>query len=325
MLRFIRAALIVALLSSGLLWSTPVGATEIRTAPESETPAAPTGRQRIGYGRLTTNDLIGDGDDRWRTGSITSSRVWARTPWAGAAPSQFGDLLEFRLQGEIIAPADLRVPNPVDRPWAGKLSLGVFTHWARGADQFMLGGDLVVIGPQTNLDDLQKALHELLGAPVPSAGVLGGQIGNSFRPTAQAEFGRELSLGDSVRLRPFVEARAGDESLLRVGADLTIGSFGRGELMVRESITGQRYRAVRDPVPGVSFVVGGDIAKVFSSVYLPGDRGYALSDTRDRLRAGIHWQGEDTSVFYGATWLGREFQGQPSSQVVGSIRLQFQF
>ena len=29
----------------------------------------------IGYGRLITNDVFGDGKDRWRTGSFSSSRV----------------------------------------------------------------------------------------------------------------------------------------------------------------------------------------------------------------------------------------------------------
>jgi len=48
-------------------------------------------RQRIGYGRLTTNDLIGDGEDRWRTGSITTSRIYGYD-WNGVAPAQFGEL-----------------------------------------------------------------------------------------------------------------------------------------------------------------------------------------------------------------------------------------
>ena len=37
---------------------------------------------RLGYGYLLTNDFIGDGQDRWRTGSIASSRVWGRD-WTG--------------------------------------------------------------------------------------------------------------------------------------------------------------------------------------------------------------------------------------------------
>lgn len=329
MLRYMAAALMAVPLILTPATAQSVDQTGPTIKPVTEldpsTFPAPTRRQQQGYGRLTTNDLIGDGADRWRTGSITSSRVWGWGPWTGAAPTAFGDLLELRLQGEIMAPEDLRNVNPLDRPWAGKLSFGVHSHWRSGETEFAVGGDLVVIGPQTQLDHVQKLLHDILNAPLPSDAVLGQQIGNTFRPTLVGEVGQTYTFGEKVHVRPFLEARAGDESLLRVGADLTIGSFGQGELMIRESITGQRYRAVRDPVPGVSFVLGGDIAKVFNSVYLPDDRGYALTDSRDRVRAGLHWQGENSSIFYGATWLGREFEGQTDSQIVGSIRLQFQF
>ena len=281
-------------------------------------------RQRLGYGRLTTNDLIGDGKDRWRTGSVTSSRVWGYG-WDGAAPQSFGDLLELRLQGQIIQPDSLRQAVPGDRPWAGALSFGLHTHWTQGQTEFALGGDLVVIGPQTQLDHLQTNLHNLLGISQPSSAVLTQQIGDKVRPTLVAEVGQIYSFGTTTRVRPFAEARAGDETLVRIGADITFGSFGDGELMVRESVTGQRYRTVRDPSSGFSFLVGADSAYVASSVYLPEDRGYDLTDRRDRVRAGVHWQGEGRSIFYGATWLGREFEGQPEGQVVGSVRLQFQF
>ena len=78
-------------------------------------------------------------------------------------------------------------------------------------------------------------------------------------------------------------------------------------MLTRESITGQRYRLIYQSAPGVNFVVGGDIAYVSDSVYLPKGRGYQLSDHRDRVRVGVHWQGENASAFYGLTYLGREF------------------
>jgi hypothetical protein len=34
-------------------------------------PADAAERDRLGYGRLMTNDYFGDGSDRWRTGSWT--------------------------------------------------------------------------------------------------------------------------------------------------------------------------------------------------------------------------------------------------------------
>ena len=58
------------------------------------TPANAAERGRIGYGRLITNNFIGDGQDRWRTGSVASSRVWGpeRT---GQLPTRFGELIEL--------------------------------------------------------------------------------------------------------------------------------------------------------------------------------------------------------------------------------------
>lgn len=281
-------------------------------------------REMVGYGRLTTNDLFGDGNDRWRSGSITSSRVWGYG-WDGVAPTQFGEMLEFRLQGQIMNGESLRINIPGDRPWAGVLGIGLHTHFASRGFDYAVGADLNIIGPQTNLDDFQTWLHGLIGAPEPSDVVLAQQIGDTIRPTVVAEVGREYTLGRTTRLRPFAEARAGDESLVRIGADLSFGGFGMGELMARENVTGQRYRIVRDEKPGVSFVLGADIAHVFDSVYLPEDRGLELTDARERVRAGIHLQGYNSSFFYGLTWLGREFETQREDQMVGSIRVQFLF
>ena len=120
------------------------------------------GRQRLGYGLLFTNDVLGDTDDRWRTGSITSSRVWGPT-WQGQAPSGIGQLLEFRFHGEVIAPENLSRPAPVDRPYVGALGFGLHTHFQKAQVDYALGADLIVTGPQTQLDDFQDFLHGFLG------------------------------------------------------------------------------------------------------------------------------------------------------------------
>lgn len=281
-------------------------------------------RRKIGYGRLFTNDVIGDGQDRWRTGSYTFSNAYGYG-WDGRAPTRFGELLEFRLQGQIIAPDNLVQVNPADRPWAGALAFGLHTHGVTRGLDYALGADLVLIGPQTHLDDLQDAVHKLLGKPRPGAGVLALQIPDTVRPSVVGEVGRTYEFGDAVSLRPFAEMRAGDETLARIGADFMFGSVGRSELLARESITGQRYRVIYDSRPGYSLTVGADMAYVSDSVYLPESRGYQPSDRRDRVRAGVHWQGENASAFYGLTYLGREFAGQSEGQVTGSIRVKLRF
>jgi len=286
-------------------------------------PAVAQDRTTLGWGRLLNNDAIGDGEDRWRTGSYVLSMV--RGPsWTGRLPSQPGELLEFRVRAETIAPADLITASPLDRRYVGALSLGVHSHFDMQGVETSLGLDAVIVGPQTGISSLHGDLHDLLGLPQPT--VFGGQIADDVFPTLTAEFGRRLALGGAAEFRPFVEAQAGAETLLRLGGDLTIGEMGKGALMLRDSTTGQRYRGVPgDGVNGVSVVLGGDIAEVYDSeFFLPGDA-ITPSDTRSRLRAGMHVQGARGEAFYGLTWMGKEFEEQVDDQIVGSINLRLKF
>jgi|SRR6056297_47308 len=296
-----------------------VGSTLGPMAAEAE------GRERVGHGRLVTNDLLGDGNDRWRTGSVAASYVWSRD-WQGRAPERAGNVLELRFNAEIIAPENLRRPRPGDRPLANALSLGLHTHFSAGETEIALGGDLVATGAQTHLTDVQRTIHNIVDGTDPSAQVRRTQIGNDVFPTAVAEVGRDYYVGGPVRIRPFIEGRVGAETLLRVGADMVIGSLGDGGLMVRDPVSGQRYRTVDGDGRGLSFILGADIAHVEHSEFLPSSRGYDLTDARTRLRAGAHWQGDGgTELFYGLTWLDKEFEAQRESQFVGSVRLGIKF
>ncbi|MGR3760057.1 lipid A-modifier LpxR family protein [Roseobacteraceae bacterium NS-SX3] len=327
MLKF-AAALAALLLGPSAMLAAPAGtSSEPSQDGWEESWQAPgyAQRRRIGYGLIFSNDEIGDGKDRWRTGLLTSSRIWGYG-WDGAAPAGFGDLIELRLQGQIIAPESLRNPRAGDRPYAGVVSAELHSHVQRGRSELSLGAGLVVTGPRTHLDDLQEALHEVIGGEEPSARLRAEQIPNKIRPVAVAEAGQTLDLGRAVTLRPFAEARAGDETLVRIGADFTFGRIGQGELLIRESVTGQRYRTVTgDVVPGLAFTLGGDIAHVAHSIYLPDGRGADLSRRRDRLRVGLHWQGQSVAAFYGLSYLGKEFDTQRESQLLGSIQVKLRF
>ncbi|CUH64472.1 hypothetical protein TG4357_01300 [Thalassovita gelatinovora] len=281
-------------------------------------------RTRLGYGRLVTNDFIGDTQDRWHSGSVASSRIYGYS-WDGDLPEKFGELLEFRINGEIIGPDNLVSPAAGDRPYAGSLSFGLHTHYQRQETEIAMGMDMVLTGPMTGLDDFQGALHDALGVETASTATLAGQIGNGVHPTFVMELGRDYALGQVATLRPFLETRVGVETMLRAGADITIGQIGRAEVLVRDPVSGQRYRTMQKSDPGYTFVIGGDIAKVTESTYLPASRGYTLTDSRQRLRAGVHWQGENSSGFYGLTWLGEEFEGQGEGQFIGSVRLNLNF
>lgn len=290
----------------------------------AEAPDQEARRHKIGYGLMFSNDLLGDGKDRWRTGSLTSSRIYGQD-WQGQAPAGFGELLELRLQGQILAPADLVVVNPADRPWAGALTVELNSHMQRRGTEISLGGGLAILGPQTQLDEVQGWLHDLASAPQPSDAVLNGQIGNTVRPVISAEVGHELMLSSRAALRPFVEARAGDETYLRAGVDFTYGQLARGGLLIRETVTGQRYRTMTGEATGLTLTAGADIAYVSESVFLPETSGYSLENNRHRARLGLRWQGQRASAFYGLSYLGKEFSSQSEGQVIGALQVQLRF
>lgn len=279
-------------------------------------------RQTLGWGRLFDNDAIGDLKDRWHSGQYTVSLV--RGPdWTGTLPSHFGEILEFRASGGTITPANLESPDPADRRYVAPLSLGIHTHYDWRGFETSLGADLVLLGPQTGIGRFQSWLHGALGQPKPD---LSDQLGNEIHPTVNAELGRSFALPGNMTMRPFVAAQAGVETYVRAGGDLVIGSFGKGALMLRDEVTGQRYRAVDGAhIPAMSFTLGGDVARVFDSAYLPDGGAAVAEDTRTRLRAGVQWQGEQASVFYGVTYLSPEFEAQPEGQFVGSLNVNLRF
>ncbi|SLN45017.1 hypothetical protein PSA7680_02286 [Pseudoruegeria aquimaris] len=112
---------------------------------------------------------------------------------------------------------------------------------------------------------------------------------------------------------------------MRAGFDYIFGTVGRNELLLRDVSSGQLYRGTRDYEPGTSFVLGADVAKVFSSIYLPEEDGLELTDFRTRARAGFHWQQGNAGFFYGLSYLGKEFESQSEGQLVGSLRLHWAF
>ena len=299
-----------------VLAAMPVLAGSIATADE---------RVTLGWGRIFTNDQIGDGKDRWRTGSYTVSRV--RGPsWQGHAGHGFGDILELRGHAGVIAPSNLTTPAANDRRYAGVLSFGLNTHFGWQGAEVDLGAELALTGPRSGIGSFQKWFHNQAGMVPPSAAVLDAQIGNRLHPGLNAEIGRTYGLGDALRLRPFAEARLGLESLVRVGGDITIGRFGQGGLLLRDVTTGQRYRGIEGTrTEGFSLTLGGDLAHVFHSALLPSGGTVTAEKDRYRLRAGLQGQGKRASAFYGVSYLSREFVQQPEGQLVGALSLNLRF
>ena len=279
-------------------------------------------RITLGWGRLFSNDAIGDGEDRWRTGAYSISTLRGLR-WSGALPDTPGEILEFRLRVDTTAPSNLQIADPLDRRYVGALSLGVQTHFDWQGMQASLGGGLTFTGPQTGIGGFQSWAHDLMGLEPPQ--VLDNQIENAVYPGVSAELGRDLALTAGVTLHPFVAAEAGVETLARIGGDILIGQAG-GALFLRDTATGHRYRGIAGTGGSeMSFTVGGDLAHVFDSALLPEGGSVTLTEDRGRLRAGVQWQGERAAVFYGLTYLTPEFDEQPEGQILGSLNVHLRF
>lgn len=278
----------------------------------------------LGTGRIFSNDTLGDlhGHDRWRTGGYQVSPVFG-PEWNGYLPQTPGEILELRLRSEIVAPSNLADPDPDDRLYAAWLSAGVHAHWQALGAELAAGADIVAIGPQTGLRRLHGKVHEAVGMAAPN--VDGRELGDDVRLAVTVEAGRSLRYG-GIRVRPFVEGQAGLETLLRFGADLTVGGLGESDLMMRDPTTGQRVQAVagRNGL-GASYTLGLDYALVSESALLPEDLGPAPREGRARLRGGMHFQGRRHAVFAGVTYLGPEFEGQPEGQTLGTLQIRLDF
>lgn len=285
-------------------------------------PAVARGDVILGFGRLFTNDAIGDGHDRWRSGS----HLWALATgpaWTGTPPPRLGALLEYRLRSEIISPWRIADGRP-DRPYVGALSFGLHSHARIGPADVTAGADLVAVGPQTGLAGFQTRFHESFGLRPPTG--TEHQIADSLFLSLAAEAAVPVALGSAASLRPFAEVRAGPESLIRLGADLLVGPGAGGSLWTRDVTTGQLVRLAGDRGTGPLALLGWDAAAVAESRYLPPDAGGAARDIRWRARSGLLWRfGNGMDLFYGLTWLSPEFVGQPEGQLLGALRVDFNF
>lgn len=271
-----------------------------------------------------TNDFFVDGQDRWRTASVSASVLWG-PEFSGQAPSEFGALLEARTRFEMIAPANLSLPDPSgDRPYVGALALGVFSHQKIKNTELSLGADLVLLGPSTGVSQLQTWLHQRI-APINPL-LLESQIADAVYPTVSAEIARSYALSPNLAVRPFFAAQIGVETFARAGFDLTIGTRPPQDLRLREPVTGQRIPALH--VWGQrswGLGLGADLAYIADSHYFRASDGLAIEPLRTRLKAGAFYQGDRLDAFYGVSWLSPEFSTQSGGQLVAALSVSLRF
>jgi hypothetical protein len=271
-----------------------------------------------------TNDFLGDGDDRWRTGSFDVSLTFGGGDLR-VLPEHALERYQVRARAEIIAPSNLVNPAATDRKYAGVLGLGLFTHFQKQEYDLYYGGELVFVGKSTGIGAFHKDIHEAFGVTPPSDAVLNGQISSAIYPTLHAGISKNLRSERSL-LRPFAEVQTGVESFARIGVDAVFGNVMINDFMLRDSVSGQLISHSKvDNGNGFSFLVGADAAYVADSNYLPNSGASQFETFRPRVRAGVAWQTQSIDTFYGLTWLGKEFETQTDSQVVGSLNFRLNF
>ncbi len=270
-----------------------------------------------------TNDIIGDGKDRWRTATVDISYLYGPRAMEDL-PARFGQFIEVRARLEMINPEFVALPFPAnDRPYVGVLSLGVASHVQRGNSLQSLGFDLVMIGPSTGVSDIQNWVHTFQNPINPQ--IVANQLPDALYPTLSYEYAKEFTAGIAA-LRPFADVQIGVESFVRAGFDLTLARAPALGFRLRNSLTGQRIPALNPSGTGqLSLGLGADIAYVRSSAYLPASSGATLSPVRTRLRAGVFYQGRRFDLFYGASWHSPEFTAQREGQVIGTFSLGVRF
>lgn len=286
-------------------------------------PATALDRNFMGMGFLLNNDYLGDGHDRWRTGSINLSFAWKHEPTIWGNFTSTKEFVELRLRAEAITPSSLASPQEDDRLYAGVTSVGIHKHIDFNSSKLSLGIDLVAVGSSTGISRVQREIHDFLSKD--DFGVT-EEVKNGIHPTALAEFSRGFEFGDLANVQPFIEIQSGIESFARLGVDVEFFNLKNRCPKVRDSTTGHEYFLgnCRGGV-GSSVVLSGDVARVFKSRLLPSNQEFKVSNPRVRLRAGFGKYGKDGSFFYGLTWLSREFSSQSQAQVIGSVSINIYF
>lgn len=140
-------------------------------------------------------------------------------------------------------------------------------------------------------------------------------------PHGLVENDQRLRLNRQFALRPFARLRARRDRANRSGADAGIGTS-RLFLVARETAAN---RAI-PPFSGAqrySLVLGADrfLAEAHANIIA----GPGQAHRQDRLRAGLNFQEDDVTLFYGMTWFGQTRSSAPVGEVLGSFLLRLRF
>ena len=277
-------------------------------------------QQLAGWSLAVSNDSIGEARDRWQSSSVQLGFLFSEIDMHQEVVN-FAEVVELRLRTDILTPENLTTIVPTDRRYAGVIAIGAHSYIDRGLIDGRIGVDVVAVGANTGLYEFQQTLHDILGFTKPK--LKDFQIDDTVLLDFSGEFARTYHIGNG-RIRPFGEAQIGSEDFFRIGVDVNWGLY-LGREAMRATVTGHRVPLIYSNQTGVGFMLGGDVAWVENSIYLPKEFGYELNVPRLRARAGIRHVNRYWDTFYGLSWLNEEFKAQREDQFVGTFQFKLRF
>jgi hypothetical protein len=287
------------------------------------------------------NDLVA-GEDRYYTSGFRFQRIAeARSApdWLASVARRFpgfqnADALPyaFSINHNIFTPADIENPvlPPDDRPYAAWLNVSFATGTLQpgGADRVRVG--LGIVGPAALGEQVQKTVHEIVGAPEPTG--WDSQLRNE--PTLLIGYDRFRRLIDGRREQDlgFDLTGVGGITLGNAYTNIAAGLFARfgfnltndyGPPRITPAVSGTGYFQ-----PGKDqtwyFFVGTEGRAVGRDLFIEGNSfggrdGVDVERLVDELYAGFQYSYDRFRLAYTHVWRSKEFKGQASSQDYGSI------
>lgn len=285
----------------------------------------------VGRVSAFSNDYLGDGHDRWRTGAYFTSYITSHTKGNFFDnPTWFAR--EFRIRSEIIAPSNLGASaKNIDRHFVGMIGTGIFFHRKKNKVESKYGFELVFTGPMTGLLKAQSIAHKPLTFEPVSKYVIDSQHPNRIYSNFSYSLARPFQVGSKnkigVSIRPFVRFDIGVESFARIGADIIIGKGMRYNFFVRDPVTGNLMTGQKSFKSGLRLGVlfGGDVSYMATSAYFNSNRGEEMIAIRHRFRVGVQLEVSNLNIFFGITKFSKEFKKQKTGQSVGSIEIRIRY
>lgn len=267
------------------------------------------------------NDFIGDGHDRWHTGSYQKSYY--------SQGYQLGwvDGIELRSRSQIVTPWSPSKQKDGDRPYSTAIGVGGFAHGHLAGFETRIGGEVILLGDGTGLETLQRTIHDGMG------------MGNSFDPNRSdidqvdngltsrfdIEIARTLRTSEFSMIRPYTEVTFGGDQYNTIGTDVIIGPLASASIWTRDVVTGRLLTPQVNEIRGVSIVAGLDARSARSSIHLPEGARVNIEPMQFRARIGMQSSSSFANIFIGQARLSEDFVGQTDSQRVGMLSISFSF